>query len=180
MSNGSGKSSTESNEKSSKQGPFLASLAPISLMPLSPPAPPRFPTLFELAGETESAPPERQQKELFESLISDPLILFQAVVDDPDRYEEGLSDLLVEVINGRQSLDTMSRGAKDLLNRAVVDFATQTHTPKRKVEQAPAPHIPSAVQAAMSAPAETHEIELPATPPSFWWTRTGAERSRTD
>jgi hypothetical protein len=146
---------------------------------LSPLPPLKFPTLFELAGETESAPPDRQQKELFESLISDPLILFQAIIDDPDRYEDGVSDLLVEVINGRQSLDTLSRQDKDLLNRSVVDFATHTHTPRRR-EMQPAPRrVPPAVRAAMQETPE-EELEIPTDVPTFWWSRAGAERSRTD
>jgi hypothetical protein len=115
------------------------------------------------------------KKELFESMVDDPRILFQAYLEDPEHFEEGTGDLLQRLLNGGR-LEDFTRAERDVLNRATIDFATAKRpTPKRSP---PPAREPAAIRAA------EHELDeagrrtavlpeelLADAPPTFWWRR---------
>lgn len=178
MKNGSDKSSTECGLPFGPRAPFIDTLMPNNLTPLSPPAPPRFPTLFELAGAVDTVERPEPKTDLFGNLIGDPRVLFQDVLDRPEDYEEGLAELLIELLDGRTKPEELDPTRRDMLNRSVLDFAQ----PPRPKQQQPVvrQQAPEAMQMAEDEYEEYYEPELPSEPQPFWWVSTGAERNRTD
>jgi len=144
---------------------------------------PRFPTFLELVGESVAERSPEPSKELFEALMADPRVLFQELLEDPSRFDEGVAELLQEIITGTKKFSELSRTDRDLLNHATIDFATN----KRPT---PEQHPPSghqagqradAAQAAMSS-ADVPELEwresghhmhevsrAVSSAPTFWW-----------
>lgn len=126
------------------------------------------------------APPEK--RDLYGNLIGDHLVLFQDVLDRPEDYEEGLPELLTELINGKK-LDELDPMQRDMLNRAAIDFVQTPARRQKPVTQGPPVKqpVPDAVAAALGEhDSDGESPDIPAGPPTFWWTRTEAERSRTD
>jgi hypothetical protein len=174
------KESSERDSTGPKVNSFVAEhlpaiLTPPSLKPLTPPAPPRSPTLFELAaGPAVPTASSSDRPGIYEALIDDPQVLFQAVLDSPSSYEDGVSELLQELMHRRTPVRDLGQEQQDLLNRAAIEFATgkspapPTPTPSPRKAAQPlrevelvhsdqGPHIP--------------EVGLPDAPTTFWWRR---------
>ena len=147
-----------------------AILTPPSLKPLTPPAPPRFPTLFELAGETDKPEP-RRDKGIYEALIGDPAVLFQAVLDSPSSYETGVSELLQDLMYSRQKVEELSQEQQDQLNRAAVEFATaKSPAPSPPSPSKPKPKPPREVELIYSDSGNhIPDVEIPEAAPTRWW-----------
>jgi len=177
MKNGSDKNSTECGLPFGPRAPFIDILTTNSLKPLSPPKPPRFPTLYELAGGTDTVEPLESRGDLFGSLIGDPRVLFQDVLDRPDDYEEGLAELLIELLDGKTKADELDPTRRDMLNRSVLDFA---QPPRPKEPPVVRRQAPEALHMAEREYEDYYEPDLPSEPKPFWWVSTEAERSRTD
>ena len=154
---------------------FLASKTSTELKP---PTPLRFPTFWELAGAQTTAPERQKNDGLFRQLIGEPLLLFQSLLDDPDRFETGVSELLQDLINKRKELAALSQEEQELLNRAAIDFATaKSPRPKAEPSRHQARELPAAArQAVEQSEVEYREgggtgrtINVPKTAPTFWW-----------
>lgn len=115
---------------------------------------------------------------MFESLVADPRVLFHGLLESPESYESGVSELLQNLVSGRKKKEELTPTERDLLDRATVEFAAgkrprpaggaapqqakapKSLTPPEEVEliySARGPHIPAAV------------ADAPAKAPSFWW-----------
>lgn len=130
-----------------------------------------------LVGElAEPSSPERR-KGLFESLIADPRVLFHGLLDSPESYESGVSELLQNLVSGQKKREDLTGEELQLLDRATVEFAAgkrpqpaggatrsreaaPKRTPPEEVEliyQERGPHLP--------------DMDLPESPPTRWWTK---------
>ncbi len=147
------------------------------MRPSPPLTAPTFPTFFELAGASVTETSPAPSKELFQSLIGDPRVLFQELLEDPSRFDEGVAESLQELISGKP-FNELERSQRDLLNKATIDFATNKRPTKPK-EAAPKQRLSAAEKAAE----EDDEPELewgshgprlappdaPSAMPTFWW-----------
>ena len=145
----------------------------------------------ELLGENGTERKPERKAGLFESLIGDPTIIFQSLLDDPARYEDGVAELLQELIYRRKRIEDLTEEELELLNRAALEF-TQGKPTKKEL---PLPaelmkKAPMSVRAALGDFEDDDEpdlefrevgrpqavaapIVLPPTPPSFWWKQKG-------
>lgn len=139
-----------------------------------PPAPPSLstPPALELA---DASRPERR-KGLFEALISDERVLYHGLLEDPERYEEGTSELLQQLVSGQKSKEELSDEELELLDRATLEFASAAR-PKSHSNRRPAP---TPRQEKLSPPEEAEliyqehgpsikEMDIPNSPPTRWW-----------
>lgn len=136
------------------------------------PLPPlRFPTLAELANETTPLPPSKPQT-LF-NMVGDPALLFSDLLDNPEKYGEGVDELLQQLVQGQKKLEELNAQEMQLLNNAAVAFV---QAPNRKAAPIPArrraqPAEPEEADLdEHGAPMPTEELVLPEAP-SFWWKR---------
>ena len=185
--NGSSKSSPPCTRNFFVAAHFPDFLASNKLKPLLPQTAETFPSFAQFVGGLVTAPKPEKKQELFEALVGDARELFQELLEDPSRYETGVSEALQQLINGTKKFQDLEQYDRDLLNRATVDFATaKSPTPSRDrtaqpQAQAQAGGLPVAAQAAMGSFEREPElewrdeghpapvIEIPDTPPSFWW-----------
>ena len=133
-----------------------------NLMHLQAPLAPRFPTFSELVTESVPEKPKRARGLFAELLGSSAETLFGDLLDHPDKYEDGVAELVQQLISGAKKLEELSEQERDLLNRATLDFA---HNPPRKQDAelrvAPAPPSPYSDE-------QEIEMEMPAAD-AFWW-----------
>jgi hypothetical protein len=149
-------------------------------------------------GELATVDPGRKTG-LFGSLINDPRVMFYALLDRPESFEPGVSELLQKLISGKTKNDELTREELSLLDRAVIDFVYEKR-PQAKVEEPVDHEDPDALKAASGEldedeleveDAEEGElplggdqlgeapvalrppIEMPEVP-TFWWLRTTA------
>jgi hypothetical protein len=99
-------------------------------MGLHPLVPPRFPTLSELAAPPIASPASSPRRGLFVSLVGDPTVMFDDLLRSPEKYEEGVSDLLLGMVTGRRSLKDLSPEEMEVLDRATVDLNRKTSSSK--------------------------------------------------
>ena len=151
---------------------------PPSLPVVMPPEAPKPPSILALALEPATPPQPARGKGLFESLIADPRVLFHGLLESPESYENGVSELLQNLVSGRKKRQDLTPQEHSLLDQATVEFAAGKRpqlaggeTPPQPTRQRPltppeeveliyserGPHIPVA--------------EAPTSPPSFWWRR---------
>lgn len=64
---------------------------------------------------------------LFTVLLGDPRVLYYELLEDPSRFEEGVSDLIQQLVSGARSLESLSTDEMQLLDRAVVDWTRPRH-----------------------------------------------------
>ncbi len=155
---------------------FLAQKISTGLQPLQPL---KFPTLYQLAGAQRTEPARQKSDGLFQQLIGEPLLLFQSLLDDPEMFETGVSELLQELISNHRQLSELDHEEQELLNRAAIDFATAKRpSPKPEPETTPTPRgLPAAARMAMSEPELEYRehgrpvpvIDVPKSAPTFWW-----------
>ena len=160
------------------------SLAPISLMQLLGPQPPRFPTFLELIRQQtkKETPATTERRGLFKQLLGEPSILYNDLLDDPDKYEDGVAQLLLLLIGGKTSLDQLTMKEHHLLDRATLDFNRATDKkPRSLTSQLPKP-LPTTDSGeepdieyhehmkACQPPMPAHEPDQPLSGnSSFWW-----------
>jgi len=174
----------------SSNAPSLASIQLPRLTPFQPPPPPTFPDLFQLAEEAaqQTTPSPVRNEGLFAALIGDPMVLYQELLEDPERFDPEAAELLQLFAAGQKKLDELTPGERTLLDLAVIDFASP-RTPPPKPELPPEPKkakLPDALehilteQDAMDNPSvdiEWHEggrlipiLDVPdEAPPTHWW-----------
>jgi len=181
--NGLNKSSYPSTRNSFVAAHFPDFLASNKLRPLPALTAQTFPSFAQFVGELATDAKPEPRKELFEALVGDARALFQELLEDPSRYETGVSEALQQLINGTKKFQELDQSDRDLLNRATVDFATtKSPTPSRDRAARPqARELPAAARAAMSESDEEPELEwrddgrhapimeMPNAPSSFWW-----------
>ena len=162
--------SSRKSDSQSTSGPFTASSLLINLMPLPGLAAPRFPTFSELVsesvGESVSEIPSKPSG-LFSAMLGDPQVLYHDLLDDPSRYEEGVSSLLQGLISGQQELSEISASDMELLDRAVLDY-NQPKRPKPEAQLSPAP---KRIKRAAAEP-EHRPPQIPGLPENvepYWW-----------
>jgi hypothetical protein len=135
------------------------------------PLPPlRFPTLAELANETTPAPPSKPQT-LF-NMVGDPALLFNDLLDNPEKYGEGVDTLLQQLVQGQKKLEDLNAQDVQLLNNAAVSFV---QAPSKKAAPLPRRRVQPAKPEESDldehgAPVPSEELVLPEAP-SFWWKR---------
>ncbi len=153
---------------------------PPSLQAAMPPEAPKPPSILalELAPATPLQP--ASGRGLFESLVADPRVLFHGLLESPESYESGVSELLQNLVSGRKKREELTPEESLLLDRATVEFAAgkrpkqdggaapqsraartpKSMTPPEEAEliySARGPHIPAAV------------ADAPVKAPSLWW-----------
>lgn len=144
---------------------------------LPPAAFPSFPTVKELAASAADAPSSSRPTGLFEELLqSRPEAIYIDTLDHPEKYEEGVGELVRDLVMRSRELTGKER---ELLNRAVIDLAARPKdkpAPKKKAEPKP-----SLERLAMEEALDGRDISGPdeaereATPtkgndlPAFWW-----------
>lgn len=113
---------------------------------------------------------------LFESLVGDPIVLFSGVLDNPDTYEDGVSELLQELVYKKRPVAELSLEERALLDRAAIDFASAKRPrPPPRVKPRPSPvrsSLPAPARAACGEEGSNDDrppIEIPDAPPTFWW-----------
>lgn len=93
--------------------------------------------------------------------MGNPVILFQDLLTDPSKYEEGVSELLQSLMGGKRKIADLNLGESQLLDRAVIDFASA-----KKPAQPTRPILTKAL------PPKEEEEEPPPTVDGikpFWW-----------
>lgn len=89
---------------------------------LPPVAFPSFPTVKELATSTEATSSTRPTG-LFEELLqSRPEAIYIDLLDHPEKFEDGVKELVEELVARPRALSDKER---DLMNRAVLDFVAK-------------------------------------------------------
>jgi hypothetical protein len=90
-----------------------------------------FPTFWELVSDDAERGPAAapRQRSLFEALIGDPRILYQEVLEDPNRFQPESVTLLQQVIAGTKRLSTLTSAEQELLNSATVAFTRPRRLP---------------------------------------------------
>lgn len=163
--------SSKRSDSQSTSEPFPGSSLLISLMPLpqlAAPIFPSFPSFSALVGESASEPRTRPSG-LFLDLLGDPQILYQDLLEDPKKYEEGVSSLLQEIISGQRKLDELDKQELTLLDRATLDFNQPRRAPP-ETRPAPAPARVAAKAGPQSPAADRppKAIGAPDMEP-YWW-----------
>jgi hypothetical protein len=115
---------------------------------------------------------------LFESLIADPRVLFHGLLEDPESYEDGVSELLQNLVSGRAKREELTPQELQLLDRATLEFASAK---RPKPPGGPPARAPQQQQQSKVTPPEEVELiyqekgppipdmELPDSPPTNWW-----------
>lgn len=118
-------------KQQSTKEPFPGSSALINLLPLLQLATPTFPSLTNCVRESTSIERPKKRKGLFSELIGDPQIIFQDLLLNPNKYEEGVSELIQDLVSKRKTLERLDEREMQMLDRAVIDY----NSPNRRPEQ---------------------------------------------
>lgn len=169
----------------SQNGSQLASLAMNPFVEMLKPPAPRFPSfaeLVELDREQQATPRSTKQEGLFLNLLRDPRILYAALLDAPDAYEEGVAELLLELITGQKTNSSLTEEQLNLLDRATLEFNQHSHKEPQSLQQKVAPvEKPESADSEEEREIEYHESgsSLPHTGPTIpmpeeepathWW-----------
>lgn len=126
---------------------------------------PSFPTPAELAhaaATVADAPPPKPVG-LFEAVLqSRPEAMYEDALEHPDKYEDGVPQLLEDLASSRRATTDTER---ELLDRAVLDFT-------RKLPAVPKPPTPPSPPNSPSnyEPGDTNVFTGPEEEPTaFWW-----------
>lgn len=87
---------------------------------------PAFPTFSELVqreADERANPKTERTKGLFEALIGDPRILYQELLEDPNRFDSSASQVIQELATGARKLEDLNPEEHELLNAATLDFS---------------------------------------------------------
>jgi|SRR5688572_29259070 len=115
----------------------------ITLMGLHPLLPLRFPTLSELAQAPSVSPPSSSDSGLFSTLVGHPEHMLDDLLRDPEKYEEGVAELLQSLVAGSKSLQRLSMEERDLLDRATLDLNRSSYKkPSPPLADSSAPKTP--------------------------------------
>jgi hypothetical protein len=158
---------------------------PNNLWLLRRPALPKFPTPFALTQSAETNAEPKRREGLFTALIGDPAVLYQEYLEEPEKFNPELGDLLQQLIAGQKKLDELRPSEMGQLDAAVLDFAEPRRTPKPQVQSAEEPRAPAALEHVLSLEDaladDSIELEyregalVPITdgpdesPPTYWW-----------
>lgn len=163
-------------------------------MPLRPLPVSTYLSLVALAQSAPHTPPVSSASRprgngLFETLLGDPLVLYQEVLEDPNRFEDGVVELVQQLVSGATSLDALTSMEKDLLDRAVLDWSRPRHSspgPGAKPSGISS-SVPEEVELSYAEAMDDPDVELEyrehgppvplsltpdlltETPPTFWW-----------
>jgi hypothetical protein len=126
---------------------------------------------------------------LFETLLGDPRVLYQEVLEDPSRFEPEAMDLIQRLVAGAVSLDALTSTEREMLDRAVLDWSRPRHS-SRGSSTSPSTissDLPEEVERSYQEALEDPDVELeyreggppvpvslapevPTDPvPTFWW-----------
>jgi hypothetical protein len=94
----------------------------ITLMQLHPLVPPRFPKWSELLEKETPSEKSSPRRGLFSDLVGNPEVILDDLLRRPKIYEEGVAELLQELVTGRKTLAGLSQSEMDLLDRATLDL----------------------------------------------------------
>jgi hypothetical protein len=139
------------------------------LLPSLPYQAPKFPSFAELVEQDRNQHNSRGTKRegLFSALVNDPRVLWLDLLDSPEKYEDGVSDLIQDLVSGQKRVEELNQEEASLLDRAVLDFSRPTPPrappPPVKVPQLkPRDHEPDTV--------EEQRTELPPEMANaYWW-----------
>lgn len=173
---------------------YLGSSALSSLMPLRPLPVSTYLSLVALAQSAPHTPPVSSASRprgsgLFETLLGDPRALYQEVLEDPNRFEEGVIELSQQLVSGATSLDALTSMEKDLLDRAVLDWSRPRHSSPGPSAQpsSTSSGVPEEVELSYAEAMDDPDVELEyrehgppvplsltpdlltEAPPTFWW-----------
>jgi hypothetical protein len=146
---------------------------------------PRFPSVEELLLHatgvqphpllklTETAPPSEPES-LFKGFLGGRLdVLTQDAATNPDRYDEATRIFLEELAGGARKLEALTPTEAEILDRAVMDYASVRPQNKPvKEKERPKEKKPALLREAGELPDEhTSQVELPddALDTAPWW-----------
>jgi hypothetical protein len=166
-----------SNEPKLKESPSFTALS--SLKPLSPPSFPnfpKFPTLKDcarLAGEEEQQRLERKPDGIYENILGNPALLYNDLLKNPDRYEDGVQELLSRLIMGAGTSE-LEEEERALLSRATLQYvSTDPPKPPRPEGKSTASKKPPRAKASEPSPRKKRPRpgkDVPVTEMRpFWW-----------
>jgi hypothetical protein len=126
----------------------------------------KFPSFYELVGASGTVANEPKPTGLFSAMVGDPDVLYQDLLDNPSRYEEGVSSLLLGLTSGERRISDISKQEMELLDRAVLDLGQpRRDKPKPKPEVAPKRMAarPTPVAQPPKVPGSNTDL------PPYWW-----------
>jgi hypothetical protein len=132
---------------------------------------------------------ERRRSGLFETLLGDPRVLYQEMLEDPSRFDAEVTELVLRLVAGATNLESLTSEEREVLDRAVLDWASPRHS-----SRGPSPSstptssgLPEEVERPYAELLEDSDVELeyreggPPVPislapemphdpvPTFWW-----------
>jgi hypothetical protein len=113
-----------------------------------------------------SKSPGARSSGLFNGLVKDPNLLLSDYLKSPEKYEQGVYELLLDLTGGRRKFQDLRPEEQNLLDRSVLDFSA----PARKPEPPPPPAVK---QSPLVREIEYHEPEAiphPSGEIPYWWT----------
>ena len=155
---------------------------------------PTFASFSEIVAE-DGTPKEtargHTQKGLFEAYLGDPRVLYYELIEDPSRFEDGVSDLVQQLVGGMKQLEQLSPAEKRLLDRATLSWAEPRHRPSGDsltrssstplpVKEPPATYAEALEDPDIELEYREHGAPVPIldadlgdisaeAPPTFWW-----------
>lgn len=111
--------------------------------------------------------PDAHSSGLFKGLVGDPNLLLSDYLKSPEKYEEGVYELLLDLTGGRRTFQDLRPEEQQLLDRSVLDFSTPAKRLAPPPPPAPEPESPKVREI------EYHEakaIPHPSGEIPYWWT----------
>lgn len=163
----------------------------LSSLGVEAPSFPKFPTFQELVDQfhVEQETPRPRDLGVFQALLGEPKILFEAWLDNPDIFDQRVGPLLLSLMAGRK-MEDLSPTEFELLNAATLELAQYRPPPPKPVEQVVSKELTDPDEqpydepeiewnerggAAPQAPAPRALLELAETDvtkvPTRWWER---------
>ena len=145
---------------------------------LSPPIFEKFPSLYELAQKGEAPLAKREKGGLFDALLGKPEVLYYELLEDPTKFDDSESNLIIQLIVGSKSLSSLSDSEQALLDQATLSWAQSRSKPQPKAPE------PTASREALKhledeepdlewhegiGVVPTTESVSAATMPTYWW-----------
>jgi hypothetical protein len=87
------------------------------------------------------------------------------LLSNPEKYEDGVAELVQELHSGAKSLDQLSEPEKDLLDRATIDFNSPNRRPEPLLPKSPPPAPPKAAKKKVKYTPGTDVNDLE----PYWW-----------
>jgi hypothetical protein len=118
-------------------------------------------------GDAPAASGQRDEG-LFSALIGNPNVLLSDLMENPNKYEDGVYNLLLDLSSNQKDPKSLSPTDQDLLNRATLDYNAPNRRPPAPVPKPPEPKkvSPKAREIEYHEPVRS---PFPGKAPPYWW-----------